>query len=155
RCAPAVLWSSYEFCQRQFGGQAGGIGDTLNLDGRNSNIVVVLPPGFDLPGAAEVWLPLQANIDSLPLVERAASNYEIAPRLKPGVPLKQADTELKAITRQLEGEYPEFRRGWGVKVISLRQQLLGDLEGRVHKALFALMGGVGFLLLICCANIAN
>ncbi|PYK80173.1 MAG: ABC transporter permease [Verrucomicrobia bacterium] len=152
---PAVVLISYEFWQRHFGGKAGVIGETLNLEGRNYNIVGVLPPGFDLPGAAEVWLPLQANIDSLPLVERAASNYEIAARLKPGVPLKQADTELKAIARQLEGEYPEFRRGWGVKVISLRQQLLGDLEGRVHKALFALMGGVGFLLLICCANIAN
>ena len=113
---PAVVLISYEFWQRHFGGKAGVIGETLNLEGRNYNIVGVLPPGFDLPGAAEVWLPLQANIDSLPLVERAASNYEIAARLKPGVPLKQADTELKAIARQLEGEYPEFRRGWGVKV---------------------------------------
>src|SRR5207248_1983600 len=48
-----------------------------------------------------------------------------------------------------------FRRGWSVKVISLRQELLGDLEGHVHRALFTLMLGVGFLLLICCANVAN
>lgn len=69
--------------------------------------------------------------------------------------MKQADTELKAIARQLEQEYPDFRRGWTVKVMPLRQQLLGDLEGHVRKALFALMAGVGFLLLICCANVAN
>src|SRR5207248_5773082 len=113
------------------------------------------PPGFDLPGVAEVWIPLQVNIDNLPLTERAATNNEILARLRPGVSLKEADTELKAIAHQLEQEYPDFRRGWGVKVISLRQNLLGDLEGRVRSALFALMAGVGFLLLICCANVAN
>jgi putative ABC transport system permease protein len=69
--------------------------------------------------------------------------------------LGQADAELKAIARQLEQEYPNFRRGWTVKVVALRQDVLGDLEGRVHKALFTLMGGVAFLLLISCANVAN
>src|SRR5213595_1501207 len=103
---PAVTLIGYEFWQRHFGGRAGVIGEPLNLEGRSYNIVGVMPPGFDLPGAAEVWLPFQANIDSLPLVERAASNYEIAARLKPDVALKQADIELKAIARQLEGEYP-------------------------------------------------
>src|SRR5205823_2887813 len=87
--------------------------------------------------------------------DRAATANEILARLRPGVTVRQADTELKAVARQLEQEYPNFRRGWSVKVISLRQDLLGDLEGRVRKALFALAGGVGFLLLICCANVAN
>src|SRR5947207_2952064 len=114
-----------------------------------------MPPGFDLPAAAEIWIPLQANIENLPLTERAATNNEIVARLRPGVSLQQADAELKAIDRQLEQEYPDFRRGWSVKVISLRQELLGDLEGHVRRALFTLMAGVGFLLLICCANVAN
>ena len=114
-----------------------------------------MPPGFDLPGVADVWIPLQVDIDSLPLADRAATNNTIVARLRPGVSLGQADAELKAIARQLEQEYPDFRRGWTVKVVSLRQDLLGDMEGRVHKALFALMTGVGFLLLICCANVAN
>jgi putative ABC transport system permease protein len=115
----------------------------------------VMPPGFDLPGAAEIWVPLQLKIESLPMTERAASNYEIVARLRPGVTVRQATEDLRTIARQLEQEYPDFRRGWSVKVVSLRQELLGDLEGRVNKALFALMAGVGFLLLICCANIAN
>src|SRR5262249_3748915 len=55
----------------------------------------------------------------------------------------------------LEQEYPNVRRGWTVKAVSLRQDLLGDLEGRVHRALFVLMACVVFLLLICCANVAN
>src|SRR5437764_9554512 len=152
---PPVALISYALWQKHFAGKADAIDQSLNLDGRSYNILGVMPPGFDLPGVAEVWIPLQVNIDNLPLTERAATNNEILARLRPGVSLKEADTELKAIAHQLEQEYPDFRRGWGVKVISLRQNLLGDLEGRVRSALFALMAGVGFLLLICCANVAN
>ena len=152
---PPVALISYALWQKRFAGRADAIGQSLNLDGRSYNILGVMPPGFDLPGVAEVWIPLQVNIDNLSLTERAATNNAIRARLRPGVSLKQADTELKAIAHQLEQEYPDFRRGWSVKVISLRQDLLGDLEGRVRNALFALMAGVGFLLLICCANVAN
>src|SRR4029434_10967090 len=152
---PPVALISYGLWQKHFGGNADVVTQSVNLDGRSYNIVGVMPPGFDLPGIADVWIPLQADIDSLPLTERAATNNTIIARLRPGVSLRQADAELKAIARQLEQEYPNFRRGWTVKVISLRQDLLGDLEGRVHRALFALMGGVAFLLLICCANVAN
>jgi putative ABC transport system permease protein len=152
---PPVALISYALWQKHFAGSAGVIGQSLNLDTRSYNVVGVMPPGFDLPGIADVWVPLQVNIDTLPLVERAATNNTIVARLRPGVSLEQADAELKAIARQLEEEYPDFRRGWSVKVISLRQDLLGDLEGRVHKALLALMAGVAFLLLICCANVAN
>jgi putative ABC transport system permease protein len=152
---PPVALISYAFWQRHFAGNAGVIGQSLNLDGRSYSIAGVMPPGFDLPGAAEIWTPFQVNIDSLSLAERTVRRGDIIARLKPGVDLKQADTELKAIARQLEQEYPEFQRGWTVRLVSLRQYLLGDLEGHVHKALLALMGGVGFLLLICCANVAN
>ena len=152
---PPVALISYGFWKKHFAGSTGVIGQPLNLDGRTYNVLGVMPPGFDLPGAAEIWIPLQTNIESLPLTGRAATSHEIVARLKPQVSVKQADVELKAIARQLEQEYPNFRRGWSVKVISLRQDLLGDLEGHVRKALFALVGGVGFLLLICCANIAN
>ena len=153
--APAVALVSYAFWQKYFAGSGGVMGQSLQLDGRNYNIVGVLPPGFDLPSGAEIWLPLQATIESLPMRERATHSSEIVARLKPGVAIKDADSELKAIARQLEQEYPDFRRGWSVRVISLRQQLLGDIEGHVNKALFALMAGVGFLLLSCCANLAN
>src|SRR5437667_9429035 len=150
-----VALISYGLWQKHFGGNGDVISQSLNLDGRNYNIIGVMPPGFDLPGIADVWVPLQTDIDSLPLTERAATNNTIVARLRPGVSLGQADAELKAIAHQLEQEYPDFRRGWSVKVISLRQDLLGDLEGRVRNALFALMAWVGFLLLICCANVAN
>jgi putative ABC transport system permease protein len=152
---PPVALIGYTFWQKHFGASSGAVGQPLNLNGKTYTVIGVMPAGFDLPSAAEIWLPLQTNIESLPLSERAATANEILARLRPGGTVKQADTELKAIARQLEQEYPNFRRGWSVKAISLRQDLLGDLEGRVRKALFALAGGVGFLLLICCANVAN
>jgi len=152
---PPVAVIGYGFWKKHFAGNTGVLDQPLNLDGRTYNVLGVMPLGFDLPGAAEIWIPLQTNIDNLPLTERAATSHEIVARLKPQVSVRQADVELKSIAHQLEQEYPNFRRGWSVKVISLRQDLLGDLEGRVRKALLALVGGVGFLLLICCANVAN
>src|SRR2546430_16249985 len=152
---PPVALISYGLWQKHFGSNADVIRQSLNLDGRSYNVIGVMPPGFDVPAIADVWVPLQVNIDTLPLIERAATNNTIVARLRPGVSLQQADAELKAIARQLEQEYPNFRRGWTVKVVAFRQDLLGDMEGRVRRALFALMAGVGFLLLICCANVAN
>ena len=152
---PPVALISYGLWQKHFGGNADVVTQSVNLDGRSYNIVGVMPPGFDLPGIADVWIPLQMDIDSLPLADRAATNNTIVARLRPGVSLEQADAELKAIARQLEQEYPNFRRGWTVKVVPFRQDVLGDMEGRVRKAVFALIAGVGFLLLICCANVAN
>ena len=152
---PPVALISYGVWQKHFGGNADVVTQSVNLDGRSYNIVGVMPPGFDLPGIADVWIPLQMDIDSLPLADRAATNNTIVARLRPGVSLEQADAELKAIARQLEQEYPNFRRGWTVKVVPFRQDVLGNMEGRVRKAVFALIAGVGFLLLICCANVAN
>ena len=152
---PPVALISYGLWQKHFGGNADVVTQSVNLDGRSYNIVGVMPPGFDLPGIADVWIPLQMDIDSLPLADRAATNNTIVARLRPGVSLEQADAELKAIARQLEQEYPNFRRGWAVKVVPFRQDVLGNMEGRVRKAVFALIAGVGFLLLICCANVAN
>ena len=152
---PPVALVSYGLWQKHFGGNANVLTESLNLDGRSYNIIGVMPPGFDVPGIADVWVPLQTDIDTLPLADRAATNNAIVGRLRPGVSLQQADSELKAIARQLEQEYPDFRRGWTVQAVSFRQEVLGDMEGRVHKALFALVAGVAFLLLICCANVAN
>ena len=152
---PAVALISYGRWQKHFGGDPSIIGTTLNLEGRSHTIIGVMPPGFDLPAAAEIWVPLQTDIDSLPLVDRAAPLYEVVAKLRSGVSIEKADAESKSIARQLEQEYPQLRRGWSVKLISLRQELLGDLAGNVSKALFALVAGVVFLLLICCANVAN
>jgi putative ABC transport system permease protein len=71
------------------------------------------------------------------------------------VSAEQADQEVHRIARDLENEYPTVRRGWSSKIIPMRRELLRDLPGRVEKSLLALLAAVGFLLLICCANVAG
>ena len=151
----AVALISYSFWQNHFAGNTSAIGEALNLESQTYTIIGIMPLGFDLPAAADIWVPFQFNIDSLPITQRAVPGCEIVARLRPGISLEQADAESKSIARQLEQEFPQLRRGWTVRLIWLRQALLGDYAGRTNKALVALMGGVGFLLLICCANVAN
>ena len=146
---------SYELWRHLFGGDPGIIGRPLNFEEGTYTVIGILAPGFNMPFAADIWVPLQVNIEALPLEERAQRNYHLIARLKPGVKLGEADAELKGIARSLEQEYPQLRRGWSYKLISLRQDLIGDLEGRTRKALFALVAAVAFVLLICCANLAN
>src|SRR5436190_2117103 len=135
---PPVALISYALWQKRFAGRADAIGQSLNLDGRSYNILGVMPPGFDLPGVAEVWIPLQVNIDNLRLTERAATNNAILARLRPGVRLKQADTELKAIAHQRE---LMLRRALGAGRWRLVRQLLTE------SMLLALLGGMAGLLL--------
>jgi putative ABC transport system permease protein len=152
---PAVALISYDLWQRRFGGEGSVIGQTLNLEGRARIITGVMPPGFDIPAASEIWVPLQINPETVPLSQSTQGSYETIARLRPGVSLEQADAELKTIAERLALEYPQYRQGWTIKLITLRQFLIGDLDGRTRKALYALIAAVGFLLLICCANVAN
>jgi putative ABC transport system permease protein len=153
--AAPVAILSYELWQRLFGGDLGVIGRPLNLEDGICTVIGIFPPGFNMPYGADIWVPLRGNIAALPLEERAKKSYDLIARLKPRVSLAQADAELKGIARALEQDYPQLRQGWSYKLISLRQNLIGDLEGRTREALFALVGAVAFVLLICCANLAN
>jgi len=152
---PAVAIVSHDLWQRRFGGDPGAIGRTLDLAGRSHTIVGVMPPGFDLPYAAQVWVPMQIAIGALPIEEQAVNGNEFVGRLAPGVELARADAELKALARRLEAEQPQLRHGWSYGIVPFRQQLLGDLQGRAHRSLLALTVAVGFLLLICCANVGS
>jgi putative ABC transport system permease protein len=152
---PSVALLSYELWQSHFGGDSGCVGRLINLEGRNHTIVGVLPRSFDMPFRAKVWVPLQVVPAAMPLRDRTTHSYDMVARLKPGIGLAQADAELRGIARRLEGQYPDIRRGWSYRLFPLRQQLLGDLEGRTRRSLVALDLAVGFLLLVCCANIAS
>ena len=152
---PGVALISHSLWQRRFGGDQSVIGQTLNLEGRTRTITGVMPQGFDIPAGSDIWVPMQINAETVPLSQSSQGSYETIGRLKPGVSLEQADAELKTIAEGLAREYPQYRQGWTIKLIPLRQLLIGDLEGRTQKALYALIAAVGFLLLICCANVAN
>jgi putative ABC transport system permease protein len=151
----SVALIGYGLWQRRFGGDANLIGRSFDLEGRATTVIGILPPAFDLPNSAEIWAPYQRNLAGLPISERLAHDHELVARLKPGTTLRQADAEMKAIAKELEREYPRERAGWTVRLIWLRQELIGDLNGRIEKSLVTLTAAVGFLLLICCGNVAS
>ena len=152
---PAVALLGHGFWQRRFAGDRRVLGRSLNLDGRITTIIGVLPSGFDYPDAAEIWVPLQARLDGLPLAAAAEHAYVLVARLRPDVSVERAAARSQEIARQLERQYPQVQRGWGVAVVPLRRELLADLGGRVERSLLALLAAVGFLLLLCCANVAG
>lgn len=144
-----VVILSYPFWQSHFGSDPKVVGQTINLDGRPSTIVGVMGPKFRRPGFAQIWTPL-AMTDKERVV-RGEHHYMVIARLKPDVPLKQAQAELDTISHNLEQQYPEDDKGWGAIAVPLRDELVGDMR----PALLVLIGAVALVLLIACANVAN
>src|SRR5260370_7447928 len=103
----AVALISYSFWQKHFGGNTSIVGETLNLESRTYTIVGLMPAGFDLPAAADIWVPLQIKIGSLPVTQRAVSGYEIVARLRQRIRRQQPDAESNSIAPQLEDELPQ------------------------------------------------
>ena len=150
----AVTVISHSLWVRQFAAQPDAVGRSLTIDGRSATVIGILPPGFDLPFAAEIWVPLQVAIDTLPLQDRLASAYMPLARLRPGAALERANQEIATVVKALADEYAQ-RRGWTYRAISLRHQLLGDLDGRTTTIVGLVLAAVAFLLVICGVNVAN
>ena len=153
--APKVAIISHGFWKRSFGGERSVIGTTINLSGRPTTVVGVLPPNFALmlpPEALvsaniDVWIPYAVDYAKQ---ERDSHGLTVIGRMKPGVTLPQAQGEMNAIAARL---YPLHytHTGFEVKVVSLH----GDLVKKMRPALLVLLVTVGFVLLIACANVAN
>ena len=144
-----VLIVSDAFWKSHLGGDPNIIGKELKLNGASYSIVGVAPPKFHVPDWAQIWQPM-AWSDQEKAV-RGEHHSAVIARLKPGVPLKQAQAEMDAISARLSDQYPADDKGWGALVISLHDDLVGD----VRPALCILLGAVGLVLLISCANVAN
>ncbi len=150
----AVAVISYSMWVRHLARRPDVVGQTLAIDGRPTTIVGVFPAGFDLPYATEIWVPLQMVFDALPLQDQLASAYTPIARLRAGASLARANEEVAAIASELAGKYPQ-RRGWTYRLITLRQQLIGDLNGKTTQVIALVLGAVAFLLVICCVNVGN
>jgi putative ABC transport system permease protein len=153
--AGSVALISYEFWQSHFGGQNSVIGQNVRLNNGIYELIGVMPKGFDLPLGTAVWVPLATNVEALPVVENTRHNMFLVGRLKPGVSHEQASAEVQSIATRLQADYPAQRQGWTLRLIPLRQQILGDITGHLRPAIYLLVFVVGFLLLITCANVAN
>jgi putative ABC transport system permease protein len=144
-----VVVLSHRLWQRRFGGDAGVIGKQLAVEQGSLTVVGVMPPDFKLPASAEAWTPAGRGNGLTNL--RTARIFQTVARLKPGVTQAEAEAEMRTIAARLAAQYPEADANWSVRLVSLRETLVGD----VRLALWILFGAVGLVLLIACANVAN
>ena len=154
---PPVVVLSYGLWQRRFGGQSGVIGKPILLNGVNRTIVGVMPPNFQFHikqrsgtgRPAELWttLPMPAGT-----IESDRGRFlSVAARLKDGVTPEHAAAELRTIQARLSDEAPQFNKNFSGEILPLREQFFGN----VRRPLWLMLGAVGFVLLIACANVAN
>jgi putative ABC transport system permease protein len=148
-----VVILSDGFWRSHLGASPNAIGQTLTLDGDRYSIVGVMPARFSGNGwgatSQPLWVPL-AWTDKERAV-RENHNYNAIARLAPGVTVDQAKAELQVISKRLEQLYPAENAGWGGTVIPLHELIVGD----VRTSLLMLLGAVGLVLLIACANTGN
>jgi putative ABC transport system permease protein len=144
----AVL--SYALWQKRFGGDPAIVNKTIVLEGKASQVLGVMGQDVVFPQAVDLWVPL--NFDDGPAMKQRKAHF-LRPigRLKQGVSLAQAQADTDLIAGQLERQFPESNTGWNLRLIPLREQLIGS----TRTTLFILFGAVGFVLLIACANVAN
>ena len=148
----AVL--SYALWQKRFGGDPEIVGKTITFGARPYIVIGVMPADFHslprglLPAPAEFYRPVAEPPDEK---ERASRHLRAIGRLKPGVTLAAAQTEMDLIARQLQAEHPVDDANTGIHLVTLRE----DLVSPVRPALVMLLGAVAFLLLIACANVGN
>jgi putative ABC transport system permease protein len=138
---------SHRYWQSRFGGDPSVIGKNVLLDGRSYSIVGVMPAGFMYPADTDVWSPLVIAGSTV----RGAHTLLAIGRLKDQTTFEQADTEMKTIAGRLEKEYPQTNTEWTIRVFDIHQWIVRDMR----PTLLVLLGAVGFVLLIACANVAN
>ena len=160
-----VALLGYSMWQRRFGSDPSVLGRPLTLDGSPYVVAGIMPPGFDFPPffdlqggfhatPPDVWMPLDlkaAKVMGVNSTYRGALFLEVMGQLRPGISLAQSQTDLNTINARLEQEYPETNKSWGVTVVPMQAQF----SGQTRSALLILLGAVGFVLLIGCANAAN
>src|ERR1044072_1473695 len=144
-----VVILSHRIWSQSFGADRGIIGRPIRLNGEPYTVIGVAMPGIDDRRPSQLWLPLAFKPEQINHQDHWIS---VMGRLKDGVSLQQANTEMQAITKQLAEEFPNTNANWGASVEPLQNNFIPE---RTIKNLWLLLGTVSFLLLIACVNIAN
>ncbi len=151
--ADRVVVISHGFWQRSFGGDPSVVGRTIQLDAQPFAVIGVMPPGFEFPTSTRVdaWAPLAFNLKDVHGASRRARSLMVVGRMTPDATAVTSQQELTVLASRIAAAYKDSNAGWGARVVPAREQLVATSR----PALLVLMGAVGFLLLIVCANIAN
>jgi putative ABC transport system permease protein len=143
-----VVLLSHHYWSERFGADPAAVGRTLSLDGVAHTIVGVMPPRFGFPDNQPIWVPIVSDASG---AARGSRYLRVVGRLRPDVTIEAAQAELSAIAAALAAQYPETNAGRGVRV----NDFYADFVGPVRTPLLVMLGAVGFVLLIACANVAN
>jgi putative ABC transport system permease protein len=146
-----VVVLSYPFWHRVFGGAADVVGRPIELNGEPYTVVGVAPPGFGIASKVDAWIPMAFDPKETANETRGAHYLNVAGRLRTGVTVAQAEAELKVLAAQLATQYPDSNKGWSIFMAPMQDYSVRD----VRAVLYTLLGAVGCVLLIACANIAN
>jgi putative ABC transport system permease protein len=140
--------------RRVLGGERSAIGKTIQLNGESYTVLGVMPPEFRafFSRDAEIWTPLALRPDQFSVNAYTNEWLNLTARLKSGISQKQAQAEMTAFADNLKRTYTnQFGRSWTLRITSLNELA----TGKIRPALLVLLGAVGFVLLIACANVAN
>jgi predicted permease len=143
-----VVILSYGLWQRRFGSNPDVVGHSVTLDGRDHTVVGIAAPNLWLFRDVDLWVPLAMDPGQ---AGRRSNFLFVVGRMKPGVSLDQARTEMNAISARLGQQYPQTNSRWRAEVVPLLEEMVGN----IRATLLALLAAVGFVLLIVCANVAN
>jgi putative ABC transport system permease protein len=144
-----VVILSYGLWNSRFAGDPQALGRTVELNSTKYTVVGVMPESFRFPFQSRAWIP--QDMDTKSLGQRGNHWANAIGRMKPGVTIQAARADLKLIAGRLEKQYPDSNDRIGAVVTSLRD----DMVGNSRDSLFLLLGAVGLVLLIACANVAN
>jgi putative ABC transport system permease protein len=147
--APRTAVLSYGFWQQRFAADPQIVGRTIRLNSENCTVIGVMPKGFAFPNSeVAIWSPMRGDLKA---AGRNAHAYQALARLKPGVALQQAQTEMDTVARRLETEYPDTNKDVGIRLVPLQKELVEAEQPR----LLLLFGALLTVLLITCANLAG
>ncbi|HVQ37324.1 MAG TPA: ABC transporter permease [Pyrinomonadaceae bacterium] len=145
-----VVILSHGLWQRRFGSDGTIVGKAITLNGVAHTVVGVMPGWFEFPSKEDqLWVPIAFSPQQA--ASRGNHYLQVVARLKPGVGVAQAQAEMNTIAARLQQQYPEHNTDLGAVVVPLHEQVVGDIK----PALMILLGAVGLVLLISCANVAN